>query len=200
MACSIHLLKIILIFKGTIMLLLSLRLKLMKCFFWLLLIPIASLQASAGPSEYELKAAFLYNLGNFITWPPNAYATEDAPFLICVLGADPFGEALNSVTNRQKIAGRPIQVTRLTNEAETKDCQLVFISAAESARTPKALNVLKNYPVVTVGDSEDFIEQGGMIMFMTVDSKIKLAISPDRLTALQLKASAKLLQIAKIIK
>lgn len=181
------------------MLLLSSKLKLIN-YFWLLLIPIAPLQAAAGPSEYKLKAAFLYNFGNFITWPPKAYATEDAPFFLCVLGTDPFGETLDSVTNGQKIAGRPVQVTRLTNETEATGCQLVFINATEGAKIPKILNFLKNYPVLTVGDNEDFIEQGGMIMFMTVDNKVKLAVAPDRLNVLQLKASAKLLQIAKIIK
>ncbi|MEY3219498.1 MAG: hypothetical protein RIT27_855 [Pseudomonadota bacterium] len=167
---------------------------------WLLLTFFMPFQAIASPSEYELKAAFLYNLGNFITWPAKAYSSEDAPFFLCILGNDPFGENLDLITNNQKIAGRSIQITRLSNEVDARGCQLVFISNSEQHKMSKILNTLKNYPVLTVGDTDDFIDQGGMIMFVTVDNKVKLTVFPERISNLSLKASAKLLQISKIIK
>lgn len=182
------------------MLLLSPKFKLIKCFFWLLLIPITALQATAGPSEYELKAAFLHNLSNFITWPPKAFSSDDAPFLLCVLGSDPFGDNLEAITASQRVAGQhPIQILKITSETEAKECHLVFISNSEQGKMAKILNFLKNFHILTVGDTEDFIESGGMIMFSTVEGKIKLVISPNRITASQLKASAQLLKIAKIV-
>jgi hypothetical protein len=182
------------------MLLLSSKFKLIRCFFWLLLIHITASQANAGPSEYELKAAFLHNLSNFITWPPKAFLSDDAPFILCVLGTDPFGDNLEAITTNQRVAGQhAIQISKITNEIEAKDCHLVFISSSEQNKIAKIVNFLKNFHILTVGDTEDFIDQGGMIMFMTVEGKIKLAISPERIIASQLKASAQLLKIAKII-
>jgi len=181
------------------MLLLSSKFKLIKCFFWLLLIPIMPLQ-SAGPSEYELKAAFLHNLSNFITWPSKAFSSDDAPFLLCILGSDPFGDNLEAITGNQKVAGQhSIQVLKITNEVDAKECHLVFVSSSEQNKMPKILNFLNNFHILTVGDTEDFIEHGGMIMFATVEGKIKLFISSDRITASRLKASAQLLKIAKIV-
>jgi len=167
---------------------------------WLFLMFFMPPQVVASPSEYELKAAFLYNLGNFITWPAKAYSSEEAPFFLCILGTDPFGENLDLITNNQKIAGRSIQISRLNNEVDARGCQLVFISNSEQNKMSRILNSLKNYPVLTVSDTDDFIEQGGMIMFVTTDNKVKLSIFPERLSSLSLKASAKLLQIAKIVK
>ncbi len=168
-------------------------------YIWLLLIAFLPFQVVAGPSEYELKAAFLHNLSNFITWPPKAFSSDDAPFILCVLGTDPFGDNLDAITANQRVAGQhAIQVSKISNEAEAKDCHLVFVSSSEQNKMAKILNYLKNFHILTVGDTDDFIDQGGMIMFMTVEGKIKLAISPDRITASQLKASAQLLKIAKI--
>jgi hypothetical protein len=181
------------------MLLLSSTLKLIKCFFWLLLLPIMSLQATAGPSEYELKAAFLHNLSKFVTWTPKAFSSDDAPFFLCVLGTNPFGDSLETATVNQKVAEHPIQILKVKNETEAKDCHLVFVSSSEQSKMPNILNFLNNFYILTVGDTEDFIDHGGMIMFVTVEGKVKLVISPDRIIASQLKASAQLLKIAKIV-
>jgi|WetSurMetagenome_2_1015567.scaffolds.fasta_scaffold01766_2 hypothetical protein len=167
---------------------------------WLYLLIVFSSHTFAA-SEYELKAAFLYNLSNFVTWPPAAFPSDDLPFMLCILGKDYFNDALDVVTANQKVAGHSIQVMKLTNEAEARNCQLVFISNSEQSKMAKILNILKPYPILTVGDTDDFIEQGGMVMFMnTSEGKVKLAINPENILEAHLKASAKLLQIAKIIK
>lgn len=180
------------------MLLLSLKFNLKHIWLLFAFLPF---QAAIGASEYELKAAFIHSLTNFITWPSKSFSSEELPFLICVLGTDYFGDALDTITNGQKVAGHTIQIAKLTNEAEAKNCHLIFISNSEQSKMSKILNNLKNNPALTVGDTDDFIDQGGMVMFInTPEGKIKLGIQPDRLTEAQLKASSKLLQIAKIIK
>jgi hypothetical protein len=166
----------------------------------LILITFFPVQVAAGLSEYELKAAFLHNLSNFITWSSKAFSSDDAPFVLCILGVDPFGDNLETITANQKVAGQhPVQVNRVTTEIDAKECHLVFVSSSEQKKMSNILSFLKNFNVLTVGDTDDFIEQGGMIMFMTVQGKIKLAVSPERIAAAQLKVSAQLLKIAKII-
>lgn len=152
-------------------------------------------------SEYELKAAFLYNLSNFITWQDSAFSSESSPFFLCVLGFDHFGSALDSVTAGQKVAGHNIQIMKLTDDIEAKSCHLLFISNSEHPKMSKIFNNLKDTSILTVGDTDDFITQGGMIMFVsTSEGKIKLTIHHGRILDAQLKASSRLLQIATVIK
>ncbi|TLY91327.1 MAG: YfiR family protein [Gammaproteobacteria bacterium] len=62
----------------------------------LLLIAGGLLGAAQPVSEYQLKAVFLFNFAQFVEWPPAALPRESAPFVIGVLGKDPFGAAHRS--------------------------------------------------------------------------------------------------------
>ena len=66
--------------------------------------------ALAPPTEYEVKAAYLYNFAKFIEWPP---ATAHGEFVIGVLGQDPFGETLDRVLRGKALGDRKI-VNRAT--------------------------------------------------------------------------------------
>ncbi len=70
-------------------------LKLRACWsrLWLTLAVFAAAGgwAAAAPAEYQVKAVFLFNFSQFMEWPPDAFPTPDTPFVIGVLGADPFG-------------------------------------------------------------------------------------------------------------
>lgn len=173
----------------------------LKRLYLIVLIAFSSIENALSTTEYELKAAFLYNLTNFITWPSSAFASENAPFILCILGADPFGDALNAVTANQKVGGQhAIQVTKIKSEAEAAICHVIFIPNSEKSSTPRTLAALRPYPILTVSDTEELASSGVMIMFFTTaEGKVKLGINPERVAEVELKASAKLLQIAKPI-
>src|ERR1700704_3424193 len=102
-------------------------------------IPISVAQ-QARPTEYQVKAAYLYNFGKFVDW--SSVAVKDNSFTICVLGRDPFGLALDATSAKQTIYGRSVVVRRLTKPQEALNCQILFISSSENADLKEVLATL----------------------------------------------------------
>jgi hypothetical protein len=90
--------------------------------------------SAAAPTEYEVKAAFLYNFARFVEWPAEGRRSE--PFVITVLGQDPFGRVLDDTVAGKAVAGRPIEVRRASRVEEAAGAQIVFVSASEAPNMP----------------------------------------------------------------
>jgi hypothetical protein len=149
--------------------------------------------------EYEIKSAFLYNLGSFIMWSDASFTlNKESLFRICVFGNDPFGERLEVIVNGQKILGRAIELRRFKEITQSKQCEVLFISQSEQMRIQEILNFLKKMPILTVSDMDNFVAQGGMIQFVQSDNKIRLLINPEVLQESALKPSSQLMKIAQI--
>lgn len=151
----------------------------------------------ASPTEYEVKAAFLYNFARFVEWPPDALRAE--PFVIAVLGRDPFGTVLDETVFGKTVAGRPIQVRRASRVDEVRDAQIVFVSASEGPNMPAILKALERPGVLTVGDVEGFAERGGAINFTMQARKVRFEINPVRAEQAHLKMSSQLLKLATLV-
>ena len=149
----------------------------------------------AGDVEYKVKAGYLYNFTKFITWPKDGSST----FNLCILGADPFGALLDPIEQRTAFA-KPIKLFRLEDigalarTSKSNVCHILFISSALGS-----VPVQQSKNVLTVGESEGFARNGGMIGFITENSRIKLQINWRAFKNSDLKVSAKLLEVADII-
>ena len=155
-------------------------------------------QPSAG--EYELKAAILYNLTRFVEWPASAYADAQAPTVLCILGRDPFGAFLDSLTSKETVNGRPLQVRRLPNTAELHACHVLYISSSERRSVPQIFESLEGSNVLTVGEMAMFAKRGGMVQFELEEKQVHFDINLDASLHADLKISARLLVLAKIVK
>jgi hypothetical protein len=151
-------------------------------------------------SEYELKAAMLYNLTHFVEWPPSAYSDPQAPTVLCVLGRDPFGEFLKALEQKQDANGRPVSIRRLKKENEIRDCHVLYISTAERKSMAQILSRLKGSSVLTVGEMSQFAAQGGIIQFTLEDKQLRFQINLDAASRMTLKISSRLLVLARIVK
>jgi hypothetical protein len=160
-----------------------------------------ALPAQVRPSsEYELKAAFLFNFAKFVDWPPNTFAEPKDPFTVCVLGTDPFGGALDDALRGKFIAEHPVSVTRVKRVADIIRCQILFVSAPESHHLPEVLVKLRGDCVLIIGETDDFASSGGVIQFTLEDNRIRFLINPDAADRAGLKISSKLLALAKIVR
>jgi hypothetical protein len=161
----------------------------------LLLLP-GALAAQTAP-EYDVKAAFLYNFTKFVDWPASAF--PDAFSLkLCLLGEDPFGRSLQAVAGEQ-VGNRKLAVMRTDSLAKTGGCQILFISRSERERLPQVLAMVKDSPVLTVGDTKGFADQGVIVNFILEGSKVRFEINTEAAERAGLKVSSKLLQLAKRI-
>lgn len=153
------------------------------------------------PSEYKVKAIYLYNFGKFVQWP-EARETPDqsAPFLICVLGKDPFGSLLESTIKGEDVNGMHLAAKRVTNAADTTACRILFISSSEEDRVVKILEELQSKPILTVSDIANFCERGGMIQFELKEEKVRFAVNMTAAEKAGLTLSSQLVKVATSVR
>jgi hypothetical protein len=156
--------------------------------------------AQANPSsEYQVKAAFLFHFAQFIDWPPEAFKDGGSPLTYCTVGDDPFHGALDASLNGKTIDSRPVRVLHFKQAQEAQSCQVVFLGTAEKKVISAALAKLRGTPVLSVGESENFAREGGMIGFFLEDNKVRFEINLDAAAHAKLKISARLLALAKTV-
>jgi len=151
--------------------------------------------------EHQLKAVFLYRFAHFVKWPPTAFESPYAPFRICLWGdEDPFHGQLDFAVANEKIRGRLIEVQRITLIEELAPCQIVYADESRHRYKTNLFLFVKNYPILTVSDMKNFVARGGMIEFYNLGNKIRFMMAPKNIKPAGLKASARLLQLAKIVR
>ncbi|MCP4699484.1 MAG: YfiR family protein [Gammaproteobacteria bacterium] len=148
--------------------------------------------------EYQIKAVFLYNFSRVIIWPPDAFADYDTPFIICVLGEDPFGSFFD-IVNDSRTRGRPLATRRIVEAEETLSCHILFISVSEQAYLSEWLHFLKDQPILTVSDIANFAVQGGMIELYTKRRRIRMRMNLAVLRQAGLEVMASLLALVQVV-
>jgi hypothetical protein len=163
---------------------------------------VAFLGAAAAPGqpsrEYDVKAAFLYNFITFTDWPASAFGGPDSPYVIGVLGDDPFGAVLDQIVSGEKIKSRRLVVRRFKTLADIHHCHILFICASEEYRLPEILRWVQGQPVLTVADMPGFAEAGGDIAFVS-GPRLKLVMNPVAIQSGNLAVSSKLLRLAQLV-
>ena len=150
-------------------------------------------------TEYEIKAAFLYNFAKFVEWPLSAFSDSRQPMSICVFGRDPFGRALEDALLGKTIGDHPVLLGHAKQPADLAGCHIVFVGAADSTRLPDLLTHLRGRAVLVVGESEGFASAGGTIQFVLDQNRVRFAINPDAAERAGLRISSKLLALAMIV-
>jgi hypothetical protein len=155
--------------------------------------------SGAERSEAELKAMFFVTLARFTEWPTNAFSSADAPFVIGVLGENPFGRRrLEALVKSEKAHGRPIVVKEFGAVDDVKDCQLLFISTGTVVRRELILSRLGGKAILTVSDQSNFARDGGMVeLFINAENKVRMRLSLQAIERAKLKLSPTLLRIAQ---
>lgn len=151
-------------------------------------------------AEYNIKAVFLFNFTRFVEWPSNTLPNPDDPFVIGILGDDPFHSYIDETVAGEKVRGHSIVVRRYQSVNDIKDCQIVFISSNEVEKLPEILPALSGKNILTVSDIKNFAATGGMVGFYAKDNKIKMQVNVLASKNADLSISSKLLQVADIIR
>jgi YfiR/HmsC-like len=149
----------------------------------------------AAIGEYQVKAAFLYHFTKFVEWP--AAATNGNVVVVGVLGDDPFGPALDFLFEDKVLKGKRFRVQRFSNAEQARSCQILFVSIPNPHELKKDLDALAGSPVLTVGDSNDFLAAGGMIYLFVDESKIHFDVNLGTARQSHLALSAALLRLAR---
>lgn len=170
------------------------RLRALAAAAWLA--PAAAL-GQAVP-EYDLKAAFLYNFALFVDWPAEGPPEERRALTLCVLGGDPFGHALDALEGKT-VRSQRLAVRRLASAQAAVDCQILFIAATEEARLAHILKAVQGRPVLTVADSDGWLEQGVMINVSTRQARLAFDVNLAAARQAGLRVSSRLLRLAHLV-
>ena len=154
--------------------------------------------AEATSVEYKIKAGYLLKFASFVEWPTNAFPSPATPIILGVLGKDPFGADLDSTIGGKCVEGRALRIRRFDEGDDVSGCHILFISSSERKRLPQILDGLKNSCTLTVSESDEFTQSGGMISFVRQENTIRFEINVEAARRAGLKLSSKLLQVAKL--
>jgi len=151
-----------------------------------------------APLEYQVKSAFLLNFTKFVEWPATAFADARAPLTICILGEDPFGASLDQMVQGEVVGGRRVEVQRIRGVPEPKSCQVLYIRALEKGA--RQILTSAGQGVLTVGEGEMFLRQGGMIAFVVENRRVRFDVDQGAASDAMLSLSSRLLSVARSVK
>jgi hypothetical protein len=154
-----------------------------------------TMHAQTSMSEYQVKALFLLNFVKYVDWP----AGTSGPITIGILGQDNFGDSLARAVDGKTVNGRAISIKHFSLGESLSGCAILFISASENSQLSAILSKTGSMPILTVGESESFLQNGGIINFMLIDGKIHLAINLKTAQKANLQISSKLLSVADVV-
>ena len=148
--------------------------------------------AQGVPTEFQVKAAFLFNFVKYIEWSADA---ASGPVTICVAGRNPFGPVLADLVRGEVVAGRPVE-TRVIVEADP-DCDVLYV--AREANAPAYLRVARKLPTLIVGETANFIASGGHVRFYVNDGYVRFEINPEGAEQAGVRISSRVLKLARIV-
>lgn len=163
------------------------------------------LAAAPGPAgaqqalEHDVKAAFLYNFIRFIEWPGEV-PREGEPFRLCVVADRTMKRAIQQTVEGESVRGRPLIVAQPQQPQDAQQCQILFVGRSEHQRASRLLAAVRDLPVLTVGESARFVEQGGVIEFVLQENRVRFDVSLPGAQRSNLKLSSNLLRVAREIK
>jgi len=149
--------------------------------------------------EYQLKARFLCNFARYVEWPSESFKTPNDPIVICILGSDPFGGALDQALNGKEVEGRPFLVRPLSSIPPDLHCHILFVPSSERKRFRSIAGSLEGSAILTIGEIQGFPTDGGVINFRLEDGRVRFEINLDAAGRKHLRISSRLLGLAQAV-
>lgn len=172
---------------------------------WIVLLAVFGMTCAATAAqvskEYQIKAVCVWRLAQFVTWPDQAFESDQSPIVIGVLGENPFGDALEIAVDDETAHGRKLLVRSYGNLSEIGPCHILFVSRSKMGQIKEILGRLAGHSILTVADFPDFAaSHGGMVCLLTHQNKVKLQINVRAVNSAGLRLDSRLLRSADIIK
>ena len=156
-------------------------------------------ETSPEHTESEIKAAFLFNFTKYVDWPADALPGAQAGFVLCDEGRDDFKGGLESMLRGRTVEGRALAWKIVRGAPAPGECQLLFVGREEGQRSAALLAALRKTPILTVGETEEFGSQGGIIWFTLSGNRVRFTINLDAARRAGLRISSRLLAVATVV-
>lgn len=157
----------------------------------------AAPSAAQGTLETQVKAVFLYNFTKFIAWPTPAPGLDS--FHICAVAGPEFTRTLDRTIAGESVDGRPLVRSEPHSPDDVRKCAILYVGQSQTERAAPLIAAVRDLPVLTVGEGRRFIDQGGAIAFVLENNRVRFDINILALQRAGLKASSKLLRVARAV-
>ena len=154
--------------------------------------------AQVVEGEYRLKASAIHQFPQFVEWP-SATWREARALQLCVLEPNPFGYELEELIRGETLNGRPLAVREIYGSDDLAGCQILFVSL-RSGDPSAVLKATTGRPVLTIGEAEDFLESGGIVLMKIVDGKVRFEVHATNAQKAGLRISSQLLSLALAVR
>jgi len=178
---------------------------LFKCVLIIMLFVSASLSygnlacAEEGqPTETQVQAAFVYNFGKFVEWPPDRFGGKY--FTIGIYGDDDFAQVLTGIVAGKSIKGKPIMIKQFSMMEDIVGCHILFVGYSAKDHLSELFHIINKLPILTVSNLQGFADRSGMINFRIVGNYMRFEINLKAAQQAGLKISSQLLKLAIAIK
>ena len=148
--------------------------------------------------EYQVKAAFIFNFIKFVDWPSGVFQSPADPFVICVVGSDPFGHSLEDTVANHVVGGRMLSVRHISGLTQVAGCHVLFVGLPADVQHAVALAGLASPGILTIGDSGESAAAGAMIRFRLDGGKVRFEIDAGAAERMGLRISSRLLNLAVV--
>lgn len=165
----------------------------------LLLVSQCAPSSAQRTSDAQVEAAYIYNFAKFIEWPAQKFSSANAPIRFCLLNDFAFQPFLDRTVKGKSISGHPLEVVQVRDASEGAQCHVLFINSAQERQVRRAFELLRNSSVLTVGETDAFVEEGGMINFFLQDDQVQFRINHKAAKEAGLYLSSRLLSVAKSV-
>ena len=155
--------------------------------------------ADQSPTEFQVKAAYLFNFLKFVEWPDDPGGDPHAKWVIGFVGDTPIGDELTRLAVGKNVLGRDLLVKKFQEADNLRGCNILFISESEKKRLPSILAALRGSSVLTVADMDSFIGSGGMVQLLVEGARVRVTIDVGATGRARLRVSSKLLALAQAV-
>jgi hypothetical protein len=151
----------------------------------------------ATTPENRAKANFLAKVPSFIDWPEEALPSGPAPFVICIIGDFSLGVPLAESIRGRTLHEKRAEIRGVRVEQELHSCHILFVSRFERKRYDRVLGSVSGLNVLTIGESPEFLEAGGIVSFWMREETLQFDVNLEAANKAHLKISSRLLALAR---
>jgi hypothetical protein len=173
---------------------------LLKHLVFALLITVALLAESRSRAAdnvvYQIKASYLYNFLQFITFQQSAL-TSDGNLNVCIIGPNNFGQSIYEIAGAKtpQATIRIIQIPKTANTQDLERCRVIYIVGSNNQLVNNILNHVNTLTTLTIGEYSEFVESGGFIELYIQNDIVRFKINKTLIGQTQFQVSAQLLSL-----
>jgi hypothetical protein len=150
-------------------------------------------------TEYGVKAMSLWHFIGYTTWPKSAFEKDDSPFVLLVVGEDPFGGVLERTLKGKKAGSRPIRIVRSADLESLPKAHLIFLARSHAKEIGTLMAGAAARGVLVVGDSEGLAVDGAHVCVFLESKRLRFEVNNEAVKRSELTISPEMLKLARIV-